>query len=109
MVISDVDGTITKSDMLGHLLPIVGKDWSHMGVTALFQNIQKNGYRIMYLSARAIAQASATRDYLQNLHQEGEQLPRGPVIMSPDGLLPSLYREVRTQHSTRPKFVVICA
>merc|ERR1719230_1748384 len=48
----------------------------------------------MYLSARAIAQASATRDYLANVQQDGESLPHGPVIMSPDGLLPSLYREV---------------
>ena len=48
----------------------------------------------MYLSARAIAQASATRDYIANVQQDGESLPQGPVIMSPDGLLPSLYREV---------------
>ena len=27
LVVSDVDGTITKSDVLGHLAPMVGKDW----------------------------------------------------------------------------------
>jgi phosphatidate phosphatase LPIN len=31
IVISDIDGTITKSDLLGHILPIVGRDWSHSG------------------------------------------------------------------------------
>lgn len=48
----------------------------------------------MFLSSRAIAQASATRDYLHTLNQDGETLPAGPVIISPDGLFPSLYREL---------------
>ena len=94
LVISDIDGTITKSDLLGHLLPRVGYDWSHRGVTRLFTNIKANGYVFMFLSSRAIAQASATRDYLHTLNQDGETLPAGPVIISPDGLFPSLYREL---------------
>ena len=94
LVISDIDGTITKSDLLGHLLPRVGFDWSHRGVTRLFTNIKANGYVFMFLSSRAIAQASATRDYLHTLNQDGETLPPGPVIISPDGLFPSLYREL---------------
>ena len=93
-MISDIDGTITKSDLLGHLLPRVGFDWSHRGVTRLFSNIKANGYVFMFLSSRAIAQASATRDYLHTLNQDGETLPAGPVIISPDGLFPSLYREL---------------
>merc|ERR1712130_557992 len=28
VVISDIDGTITKSDVLGHFLPMVGRDWA---------------------------------------------------------------------------------
>ena len=32
LIISDVDGTITRSDVLGQLLPFFGKDWSHDGV-----------------------------------------------------------------------------
>ena len=39
-------------------------------------------------------QASATRDYLHKLSQNGQTLPTGPVIISPDGLFPSLYREL---------------
>ena len=39
-------------------------------------------------------QASATRDYLHKLSQNGHTLPLGPVIISPDGLFPSLYREL---------------
>lgn len=36
VIISDVDGTITKSDMLGHILPRMGRDWSHPGIAKLF-------------------------------------------------------------------------
>jgi phosphatidate phosphatase LPIN len=69
IVISDVDGTITRSDVLGHLMPMIGKDWSHEGVTELFTNIEKNGYKILYLTARAICQSSTTKNYIQTLFQ----------------------------------------
>jgi len=46
LVISDVDGTVTKSDVLGQMLPRVGVDWSHAGVTALHQSIASNGYQV---------------------------------------------------------------
>ncbi|KAI3758956.1 hypothetical protein L6452_06529 [Arctium lappa] len=94
IVISDVDGTITKSDVLGQFMPLVGRDWSHIGVTHLFSAIKENGYQMLYLSARAISQASITRQFLFNLKQDGEALPDGPVVISPDGLFPSLFREV---------------
>ena len=58
LVISDVDGTITKSDLLGHVLPRVGFDWSHPGINKLFSSIEKNGYHILFLSSRAIAQVA---------------------------------------------------
>lgn len=32
--------TITKSDLLGHLLPMISYDWAHSGITHLFHNIQ---------------------------------------------------------------------
>ena len=94
VVVSDIDGTVTRSDMLGHVLPRVGLDWSHGGIARLFTDVAANGYDVLYLSSRSIAQASATRDYLHSLDQGGDRLPPGPVLMSPDGLLPSLYREL---------------
>ncbi|KAG6528054.1 hypothetical protein ZIOFF_010192 [Zingiber officinale] len=53
-----------------------------------------NGYQLLFLSARAISQAYLTRQFLFNLKQDGKALPDGPVVISPDGLFPSLYREV---------------
>ncbi|KAL5992775.1 hypothetical protein ACLOJK_013694 [Asimina triloba] len=134
IVISDVDGTITKSDVLGQFMPLVGKDWSHLGVAHLFSAIKVQHGSAMRLrivedrnktvsfvvvvrqyesnrilsgeaslchhsfsafleSARAISQAYLTRQFLVNLKQDGKALPDGPVVISPDGLFPSLFRE----------------
>ncbi len=94
IVISDVDGTITKSDVLGHLMPIFGNDWAQPGVTELFNSIDMNGYKIIYLTARAICQSTVTKNYLNNLNQNNYKLPSGPLVMSPDGLFTSFKREV---------------
>jgi len=95
IIVSDVDGTITRSDVLGQLMPIVGRDWSHDGVADLFSKIRKHGYYILYLTARAIGQADSTREYLFGLRQNvEEQLPDGPLLLSPDRLFFSFKREV---------------
>jgi len=54
IVVSDIDGTITKSDVLGHVLPMIGNDWAQSGVAQLFTQIQGNGYKMLYLSSRSI-------------------------------------------------------
>lgn len=94
IVISDVDGTITRSDVLGHLLPAVGRDWSQVGVAGLYTQIEKNGYKLVYLTARPIGQASQTRAFLHNVTQGSAKLPNGPVLMSPNRLVESFTREV---------------
>lgn len=94
IVISDVDGTITRSDVLGHVLPAVGRDWSHVGVAGLYSEIAKHGYKFMYLTARPIGMASTTRDFLHGVVQGGSRLPNGPVLMSPNRLVESFTREV---------------
>ncbi|KAI8149817.1 Lipin/Ned1/Smp2-domain-containing protein [Fennellomyces sp. T-0311] len=94
IVISDIDGTITKSDALGHVFNFIGKDWTHTGVAKLYTDITNNGYHILYLTSRAIGQADYTRDYLKRVEQGKHQLPAGPVIMSPDRLFTSFHREV---------------
>jgi len=95
IVVSDVDGTITRSDLLGNIFPLVGRDWSHPGIARLLTAISHNGYRVLYLTSRAIGQANLTRGYIRELRQSGgASLPDGPLIMSPDRLVKSLKREV---------------
>jgi len=94
IVISDVDGTITKSDVLGHVMPRVGFDWSHSGVTALYSQLERNGYHLLYLTSRGIGQSVSTREYLGGVQQGATSLPAGPIFMSPTRLIESFTREV---------------
>ena len=94
VVISDVDGTITKSDVLGHLLPLVGNDWAQIGVAELYSKIEENGYKMLYLSARAIGQSRTTREYLRSIRQGDVNLPDGPLLLNPTSLLSAFHREV---------------
>ncbi|XP_062243649.1 phosphatidate phosphatase LPIN1 isoform X4 [Platichthys flesus] len=94
IVISDIDGTITRSDTLGHILPNLGKDWTHQGIARLYHRVSQNGYKFMYCSARAIGMADMTRGYLHWVNERGTMLPIGPVLLSPSSLFSALHREV---------------
>ncbi|XP_067887804.1 phosphatidate phosphatase LPIN2 isoform X2 [Heterodontus francisci] len=65
VVISDIDGTITK-----------------------------NGYKFLYCSARAIGMANMTRGYLHWVNDQGTILPRGPLLLAPSSLFSAFHREV---------------
>ena len=94
VVVSDIDGTITKSDVLGHIYTMVGKDYAHPGIASLYRKIVRNGYKILFVTSRAISQSNSTRAYLRTLTQNGETLPIGPVMCAPDPISTALYREV---------------
>ncbi|KAM8831767.1 phosphatidate phosphatase LPIN1 isoform 2-T2 [Spinachia spinachia] len=94
IVISDIDGTITRSDTLGHILPTLGKDWTHQGIAHLYHKVSLNGYKFLYCSARAIGMADMTRGYLHWVNERGTMLPIGPVLLSPSSLFSALHREV---------------
>jgi phosphatidate phosphatase LPIN len=94
VVISDIDGTITKSDALGHVLNMIGRDWTHAGIAKLYSDIAANGYNIMYLTSRSVGQADTTRTYVHNIVQDGCRLPHGPTILSPDRTMAALRREI---------------
>ena len=90
IIISDVDGTITRSDVLGQLLPIFGRDWTHEGITELFTKIINQGYKLIYLTSRAIGQSTMTKNYLNALIQEKKSLHllKIPVLSELKNLFP---------------------
>uniref|UniRef100_A0A8D2Q486 phosphatidate phosphatase n=1 Tax=Varanus komodoensis TaxID=61221 RepID=A0A8D2Q486_VARKO len=94
VVISDIDGTITRSDALGHILPHLGKDWTHQGIVRLFHKIHLNGYKFLYCSARAIGMAHITKGYLDCVNDQGWVLPKGPILLAPSSLFSAFHREV---------------
>ena len=85
---------ISRSDALGHVLNMIGRDWTHAGVAKLYTDIFNNGYNIMYLTSRSVGQADTTRAYLNGVCQDGYRLPKGPVICSPDRTMAALRREI---------------
>lgn len=79
---------------MGHVLNMIGRDWTHLGVAKLYSDIAANGYHIMYLTSRSVGQADTTRNYLNSVVQDSYRLPKGPVILSPDRTIAALRREV---------------
>merc|ERR1719341_2175597 len=89
LVVTDVDGTITREDVLGFVLPsVVGITHHQPGVVRLLSEISQRGYQVVYLTARSMALHEYTRHYIFNQLQEvggssGPRfsLPDGPVIV----------------------------
>ena len=94
IVLVDIDGTITKSDLLGVVLPFFGKIWIHDDIIELLDKIKNNGYKLVYLTARAIFQSEKTQKFLAQLEDNGIKLPEGPVIMDPDGVFSSFRKGI---------------
>ncbi|XP_041823511.1 phosphatidate phosphatase LPIN2-like isoform X1 [Melanotaenia boesemani] len=94
VIISDIDGTITKSDVFGQILPQLGKDWTHRGIAKLYHSVHENGYKFLYCSARAIGMADMTRGYLHWVNDRGTLLPQGPLMLSPSSLFSAFHRNI---------------
>lgn len=103
LVISDLDGTITKSDVRGQILTRIGRDWSHSDVAELYQNIEKKGYKFIYLSARSLCQSESTRNLIESLKQEKYSLPKGPLLLNPNDLLSCFASEIYHKNSNEFK------
>ena len=74
--------------------PFAGVDWAQKEVTNLYSKIYENGYKLLYLSARSISQAGATRDYLRGLQQGSLNLPQGPLFLNPESIFKAFKKEV---------------
>lgn len=80
--------------MLGQVLPMIGKDWSQEGIAHLYNMVYRNGYKFVYLSARAIGQSRITREYLRSVRQGELSLPDGPLLLSPSSLISAFHKSV---------------
>lgn len=63
-VVTDVDGTITASNVKGHVLPRIGFNADHDSVVELLDKVGKTNRHIIYLTARPMAMDTDTREYL---------------------------------------------
>ena len=67
IVISDVDGTVTKEDVMGHVMYALHQDYTQPGIVRMYRAIDANGYLLLYLTARAVGQMKDTRKYLEGI------------------------------------------
>jgi len=98
IVVSDIDGTVTKSDVVGHISNVLYIDYTHKGIHNLYHGIEKNGYKFVYVSSRGISQSSMTKTYINWTKQDGRNLPYGPILLNPASLISALLREVWTRN-----------
>jgi LNS2 (Lipin/Ned1/Smp2) len=88
IVVVDVDGTITKSTLLGFWNTAVRRNYSHVschdGVCEFLTSIPN--VRCIYLTNRPITYAEPTRGFLTELRQGENRLPEGPLIGFTGGL-----------------------
>jgi len=117
IVVVDVDGTITKSDVRGlvasqlqtttsfisnalsasntfftqDFATALNTDYTHEGVAEALTSIAEANYRILYLTARPITLAEQTREFLSSVgRSQNAALPEGPLITQPHGTMKAL-------------------
>ncbi|RLN79133.1 hypothetical protein BBJ28_00016648, partial [Nothophytophthora sp. Chile5] len=102
VVVVDLDGTLTISDVEGHIrtLRLGQYDFLHSGACDFFTKLDELGMRIVYLTARPLDWASASRVHLENAIQQSHTLPPGVLITNSTGLTGALFTEVvnKTPH-----------
>jgi len=81
VIISDIDGTITKTDKRGLFFYKFGYDWTHDSVVEFYQKLACNGYQFVYLTARSVKVQNATRTYLEKIN-----VPKDPILCAPHNL-----------------------
>lgn len=94
IVITDIDGTITKTALRGQILSIIGKNWYHDNIVDLLSSIAENGYKIIYLSARPFFECDITRNVIKTLNQNQKLMPPGPLIVNPVNFLNAFQVEI---------------
>ncbi|KAK2949083.1 putative phosphatidate phosphatase LPIN [Blattamonas nauphoetae] len=70
IVVSDIDGTITRSDVGGQILPSWGIDYSHVGISVMMSRIAARGYNFVYLTARGVGASQRTKTMLQRVQEK---------------------------------------
>jgi hypothetical protein len=98
IVVVDIDGTVTKTDVAGFGAEKLGYEYIHQGVCEAVSHISKLGYRILFLTSRAITLATSTREFLRSIGfaNGGTGMPEFALITTTERFLQSLVVGVRS-------------
>eukprot|EP00536_Pseudo-nitzschia_multiseries_P008700 jgi/Psemu1/257461/estExt_Genewise1Plus.C_2260016 len=102
IVVSDIDGTITKSNARGVLGTVMTKQYDkvcHVGICHILSTLALSS-QVVYVTSRPIGLANQTRHFLKNLKQGNETLPSGPLLGF-GGKLPQLFMMELVTKSTQ--------
>ncbi|KAJ1459108.1 Lipin/Ned1/Smp2-domain-containing protein, partial [Pelagophyceae sp. CCMP2097] len=96
IVVCDIDGTITQTDVRGFV--------DSAGVCDFFERCVAPKAHVLYLTSRPLTLVTQTRGFVKSLRQprtaagaSAAAMPRGPVLTSREGVLGALYCELVTQ------------
>ena len=78
LLVSDVDGTLTKNDVGGLIHNYRGKEYLHDGYHELINSLDKNGYKIVWMTMRSLPLYDFSKSYIRE-HVQVE----GPLLMEP--------------------------
>ena len=112
-VISDIDGTLTKSDIGGHFFSQIGYRfeiklfnlWAQRNVVSCFSKIAQNGYKVIYISSRSRNMIPSTHYLLENIKENKQTLPNGPVLVFPHSSWNGLYWEIINPKAQKIKWL----
>ncbi|VEU33634.1 unnamed protein product [Pseudo-nitzschia multistriata] len=105
VVISDIDGTITKSNARGVLGTIITQRYDkvcHAGICQILSKLSLSS-QVVYLTSRPIGLANQTRKFLSTLKQGNETLPIGPLLGFGGKLPQLLIMEIVTKSTQKFK------
>ena len=100
IIVMDVDGTVTRSDVRGYVESVYFGiyNYTHHGIVAFLNALQESsGCHVLYLTSRPISHIKETRLLLRktrDLNVPDKYLPLGPVFSNTETLLTAGYREI---------------
>lgn len=112
IIIMDVDGTVTRSDVRGYVESVyLGVyNYTHDGVVTFLNTVQETqGHHVLYLTSRPISHLKETRLLLLNARDTtvGKALPQGPVFSNTESLMTAAYRELIAKNTVALKSSIL--
>lgn len=113
IVIMDVDGTVTRSDIRGYVESVYFGiyDYTHDGIVTFLNDLKDScNCHVLYLTSRPISHLKETRLLLQNARDktaEGKMLPIGPVFTNTETMMTAAYRELIAKNTVALKSSIL--
>ena len=85
---------MTRSDVLGYILPIFGVQWHYNELVGTYKKLEDLGYKIVYLTARTMSDYKTTKEYLATVKHKDDLLPKGPLFLHPRSFFLSLKSDI---------------